>query len=117
MIHDRMDSLTALTESALTAAHAGQRLLAAVSGGADSVCLLLCLSALREKTERFYTAEPDSREILLGQILFLCAELAQFFGTDSEVLLHDTVKTVIQRCKTLEKDGKNGSISPGILDF
>lgn len=75
------------------------------------------LSALREKTERFYTAEPDSREILLGQILFLCAELAQFFGTDNEVLLHDTVKTFIQRCKTLEKDGKNGSISPGMLDF
>ena len=49
MIHDRMDSLTALTESALTVAHAGQNLLAAVSGGADSVCLLLCLSALREK--------------------------------------------------------------------
>ena len=75
------------------------------------------LSSLQEKTGRFCSAEPDSRGILLGQILFLCAELAQFYGIDSEVLLHDTVKTVIQRCRVLEKDGKNGSISPGLLDF
>ena len=75
------------------------------------------LSSLQEKAGQFCTAEPGSREILLGQILFLCAELAQFYGTDSEVLLHDTVKTVIQRCKTLEKDGKKGLIPPGLLDF
>ncbi len=80
MIHDKMDSLTALTEKALTAARAGQRLLTAVSGGADSVCLLLCASALREKGYRVSAAHVrhDLRDTARRDELFvqdLCARL------------------------------------------
>ena len=49
MIQDRLKELTKLTERSLANARAGRRLMAAVSGGADSVCLLLCACALREK--------------------------------------------------------------------
>ena len=47
MIQDKMDSLTALTEKALTAARAGQRLLTAVSGGAESGVSAIPGSGLR----------------------------------------------------------------------
>ena len=46
-VEHQMDRLTAQTRQFLRAAQAGPKLLAAVSGGADSVCLLLCAASLR----------------------------------------------------------------------
>ena len=45
----RLIELTRLTEELVLSSAKGKRLLVGVSGGADSVCLLLCASALRQK--------------------------------------------------------------------
>ncbi len=81
MTQDKLHTLTAVMEKALEDARAGQRLLAAVSGGADSVCLLLCASALQKKGYSVTAAHVrhDLRETAGRDEAFvqeLCGQLA-----------------------------------------
>ncbi len=42
----------------------------------------------------------------LGSILLCCARLSGIFDTDCEVLLHQTIKTMIEKCQSPERRGK-----------
>lgn len=53
----------------------------------------------------------------LGSLLFCCAELARQLNLDSEVLLHQAVRRVIDRCQTLENESKNASDNRKPLTF
>ncbi len=53
----------------------------------------------------------------LGVLLFFCAYFAQQQNADSEVLLHQKVKKIIQACESLEKSGKISLNSPKPLTF
>ena len=84
MAQDTMHALIGLTENTLQEAHAGPRLLVAVSGGADSVCLLLCACALRKKGYEVTAAHVrhDLRETALRDERFvhaLCERLGVAF--------------------------------------
>ena len=88
MTQEKLYALTAVMEKALKDARAGQRLLAAVSGGADSVCLLLCASALRKKGYSVTAAHVrhDLRETAGRDEAFvreLCGQLAVPFRSVS----------------------------------
>ncbi len=80
MTQNQWERLIRLTENALKEAQAGPRLLVAVSGGADSVCLLLCACALRERGFEVTAAHVrhDLRETALRDERFvhdLCGRL------------------------------------------
>lgn len=88
MDQGRLSALVERTERFLKEARAGQRLLAAVSGGADSVCLLLCACALREKGYQVTAAHVrhDLRDTAAGDEAFvrsLCGQLGVPFRTVS----------------------------------
>ena len=77
----------------------------------------LIIASVCEQADLLRSAGDESRETGIAKILFLCAELSQVYGIDSEVILHQAVRKVIQRSGSVEKEGKNGFLTPGLLDF
>lgn len=64
-----------------------------------------------------HNSAADISSDSLGVLLFFCAYFAQQQNTDSEVLLHQKVKKIIQACESLEKNGKISLDSPKPLTF
>ena len=95
MTQEKLHTLTAVMEKALEDARAGQRLLAAVSGGADSVCLLLC-AFLVYVTFKDFKANP-------GSPLFYAA-MSILFLTSLGLAIRDTVM-IIRLKKELQSVG------------
>ncbi len=54
-------------------------------------------------------SDKQNAENLLGNLLFLCAMLSRKLNTDGEVVLHHTVKRIINSCISIDKKNANGS--------
>ena len=61
--------------------------------------------------------EDGKREEILGNLLFVCADLARQTGTDSEILLHHTVKRIVQKFLEYESMEKKAPAGRDCLTF
>ncbi len=74
------------------------------------------ICAVREQAD-LLSADENICEKTIVKILLLCTELSQVCGIDSEVILHQAVKNVVQNAERIEKEGKKGILPAGLLDF
>ena len=52
------------------------------------------------------TCSTEDSESKLSALLFYCVQLSHLSGIDSEVLLHQTIRRIVQNCHTFKNNGK-----------
>ena len=75
------------------------------------------ISSLHTSANDLHIRKNGDLSEKLGFLLFICAELAVRYGEDGELLLHHTVRRIIDRYKQLESEGKISLESPEGLTF
>ncbi len=75
------------------------------------------LGSVSSYAEKLKAAEPDAIPEMLGRLLFYCAELSFRYGQDGEILLHHTVRKLINCYYDVENKAKRGDKSPESLTF